>query len=165
MSPSPLSTQEREMPTRQTTFFTGMSRRNEPEFVSVGPVVELIHTHVFNPTGILIADPLELFRIFPGTQILHWEWVTANLPVTNLTVGFMTGEPGDLVTARTVGSQLNGPIAAATGFSSTLAQVAAFPVRGPNDPVVSVGLSTSADISAAANRSITFRIRYTGVNP
>ncbi len=152
------------MPTRQSTFFTGSSRRVEPEVTAVGEVVTAIIAH--NVTAdITTADVLELFRMGPGMKIIGFDFVTENMPAANVSFGFMTGTPGDAVSARTCGTEIMGATAVAGPASATLLTLAKLAARPTNGDYVSIGMTTSASITAAANRWIYIRIQYTMLNP
>jgi hypothetical protein len=147
------------MPTRQSTYFTGMSRRVEPEVFQAGVLTTDIVVHTMTDT-LETTDVLELWRVAPGVKIVGFSYVTENMPAANVTFGFMTGTPGDKVAVRTVGNELINASAIAGPTSTALLVLSNLAPRPVTGDYVSIGMSTSAQITAAANRKIHIRIDY-----
>lgn len=143
------------MATKQTLFYTGNARPVFGNNFRSGSPIAFRHTHTFL-AAVLSTDVLELFTLPAYAQINRFEMISANVGLINVNVGLMTGTPGDAVTARTAGSELISAAAANTTLLSTLLQRTTFGKVG--DSPVSVGLTPAADITAAANKTITFEV-------
>lgn len=146
------------MATKQSKFFTGMARTPIPHPVKAGSPCELIFTHVFSE-AVADTDVLELVTIPPGCRLTHVDFVSANLGAITFDLGLMTGTPGDTTATRTCGAEIFDNQAAGTAAAATLANIAAIAAMGDAAPK-SVGFVPSAAITAAANKTITLRLRY-----
>lgn len=112
-------------------------------------------TFTFSAGFVAASDKLELGEIPSDARILSVDAIPANLN-GNITIGVMSGEVGDPDSARTVGSEI---FNAQAMVSSAIRAV---PVIAPTVNVRrSIGLTASADIAAAANKTITLRVYYT----
>lgn len=144
------------MATYQTTLFTGVARPVFGNNFRAGSPIILRHTHVFTQT-VLAADVLELFTLPAYARVAKFEIISANVgAITATGIGLMTGTPGDTVNARTVGTELIAAGVLNTTLTSTLLQLATLGKIG--DSPVSIGLDPAADITAAANKTITFDV-------
>lgn len=112
-------------------------------------------TFTFSAGFVAASDKLELGEIPPDARPLFVDAIPENLN-GNITIGVMSGEVGDPDSARTVGSEIFN----AQAMASTV--VRAVPVIAATVNVRrSIGLTASADITAAANKKITLRVYYT----
>lgn len=144
------------MPIKQSAYFKGNARTPVPHPDRKGIVMEYLFTHVFTE-AVATTDILELFPIFPYGKIVGFDFATENVGPINLTLGLMSGTPGELNSARTSGAELINAGAAATPAATSLTAISAIPAIG--ETPVSLGLKVSNDISAAANNKLHIRIR------
>lgn len=145
------------MATKQTTIFKGMARRELPSAHKAGEAQEVIITHVFNE-AVNTTDVLELFALPAGCRFLSFEYAAENIGAINANIGFMTGVPGDNVTARTSGTELvSAGSLNTTGAEVTIATLAAIASTSDNR---SIGLVPAANITAASNKKLHLRVRY-----
>lgn len=144
------------MATIQSTFYTGVARPVFGNNFRSGSPIIFRHTHVFT-TAVLAADVLELFTVPAYAQIARFRAITANVgAITATGIGLMTGTPGDTSAVRTVGTELIAAGVLNTTLESTLLQLETLGKIG--DSPVSIGLDPAADITAAANKTITFEV-------
>ena len=148
------------MATKQSNFFSGNAQTpfNTPH--KAGSVVTVIAT-VDLSAGLLAADVLELAPVIPYGRITSFDVtdVGSLLGATNITIGMMSGTPGDTTSVRTVGTELINAQAAGAAIASSLAQIAAIP---RNDGTAkSLGLKVSANVVAGAGKALTIRYSYT----
>ncbi len=143
------------MATKQTLFFTGVGRPVFGNNFRSGSPIVFRHTHTFL-AAVLTTDVLEMFMVPAYAQIKRFEMISANIGAINANVGIMTGTPGDTAAVRTAGAELVSATALNTTILTTLAQRAAFGKIG--DSPVSIGLTPASDITAAANKTITFEV-------
>ena len=148
------------MATKQSRFFSGNAQTpfNTPH--KAGSVVTVIAT-VDLSAGLLAADVLELAPVIPYGRITSFDVtdVGSLLGATNITIGMMSGTPGDTTSVRTVGTELINAQAAGAAIASSLAQIAAIP---RNDGTAkSLGLKVSANVVAGAGKALTIRYSYT----
>lgn len=143
------------MATIQSTFYTGNARPVFGNNFRSGSPIIFRHTHVFT-TAVLAADVLELFTVPAWAQFARFRALTANVGAINAIIGKMTGTPGDAVTARTVTDDLFASAALNTAIESTLLQLATLGKNG--DTPYSIGLDPASDITAAANKTLTFEV-------
>lgn len=141
------------MATIQTRFFTGQGRPVLGNQFRSGSPIMIRHTHTFTTT-VLAADVLELFEVPPYARLFSFRCITANVGAVNAVIGVMTGTPGDVVAVRTVNDALIATAALNTSLTSTLLQLETLGKNG--DSPYSIGLDPAGDITAAANKTITF---------
>jgi len=148
------------MATKQSKFYSGNAQIPFPTPHKAGSVIEVIATLDLS-AGLLAADVLELIPFHPYAKITSFDItdVGSLIGTTNITIGMMSGNPGDTTSVRTVGTELINAQAAGTAVASTLAQIAAIP---RNDGTAkSIGLKVSANVTAGAGKALTIRYRYT----
>lgn len=147
------------MATIQSRFFRGNAQIpfNSPKLA--GSVVTVIAT-IDLSAGLLAADVMELVPFHPNCRITEFDITDVGtlIGTTNITIGVMTGNPGDLTTVRTVGNELIDAQAAGTPRSTTLQQLAALARNG--DATRSLGLRVSANVTAGAGKALTIRYSY-----
>lgn len=143
------------MATIQTKLFTGVARPVFGNNFRSGSPIIFRHTHVFT-TAVLAADVLELFTVPAYAQFARFRAITANVGAIAGVIGKMTGTPGDAVTARTVTDDLFASANLNGAIESTLLQLETLGKNG--DAPYSIGLDPAADITAAANKTITFEV-------
>lgn len=148
------------MATKQSRFFSGNAQTpfNTPH--KAGSVVTVIAT-VDLSAGLLAADVLELAPVIPYGRITSFDVtdVGSLIGTTNITIGMMSGTPGDTTSVRTVGTELINAQAAGAAIASSLSQIAAIP---RNDGTAkSLGLRVSANVTAGAGKALTIRYSYT----
>jgi hypothetical protein len=144
------------MPIKQSAYFKGNARTPVPVPHRKGEVIEYLFTHTFTE-AVAAADILDLFPVFPYGRIVGFDFAAENIGAINLSIGLMSGNPGSLDSARTVGTQLINAAVSTTPLASTLTQLAALAANG--ETPVSIGLVPSAEITAAANKKLHLRIR------
>ena len=147
------------MATVQSRFYRGNAQVpfNTPH--KAGSVVTAIAT-IDLSAGLLAADVMELVPHHPYCRITQFEItdVGSLIGTTNITVGLMSGTPGDTTSVRTVGSELINALAAGADRVSTLSQLAALP---RNDGTArSLGLKVSANVTAGAGKALHIRYSY-----
>lgn len=125
-----------------------------------GETATVLITHTVRE-DIGTGDILELAALPADMKLLDAVLSTENAGTTNLTVGFMTGKPNDADPTRTSGSEIFSAVAAGTEHRATLIALAALPRSDGNR---SIGLRTSAAITAAANKKIHLLLTY-GAQP
>jgi len=146
------------MSTKQSTAFKGNARTPIPTPHKAGDAQTYLFTHVFNE-AVLTTDVLELFPVFPNGKIVQFDYATENIGAINLNIGFLTGTPGDVVSARTCGSEFFAATAANTPSEAALLTLAAV---AESADVKSIGLVPAANITAAANKKIHIRLTIKG---
>ena len=147
------------MATKQSAFFSGNAQIpfNTPH--KAGSVVTVI-AKVDLSAGLLATDVMELAPVIPYGVITGFDIAdSGNLGATNITIGLMSGTPGDTTAVRTVADELIAAAPAGTAIASTLAKVAAIPRN--NGDAKSLGLKVSANITAGAGKHLTIRYSYT----
>lgn len=125
-----------------------------------GDAHTLLITHTVTE-NIGTSDILEIAAIPADMKLLDVVLSTENAGTTNLTVGIMSGKPNDPDAARTSGSEIFNAVAAGTEQRATLIALAGI-ARDPGNR--SIGLKTSAEITAGATKKIHLRITY-GAQP
>ena len=148
------------MATKQSKFYSGNAQTPFPSPHKAGSVITVIATLDLS-AGLLAADVVELIPFHPYAKITAFDLTDVGTLVgtTNISVGMMSGNPGDTTAVRTVGTELINAQAAGAAAESTLAQIAAIP---RNDGTAkSIGLKVSANITAGAGKAITIRYSYT----
>lgn len=147
------------MATKQSKFYRGNARIpfNSPH--KAGSVVTVIAT-VDLSAGLLAADVMELVPFHPYCRITAFDIsdVGSLIGTTNITIGLMSGTPGDTTSVRTVGSELINAQAAGTAVASTLAQLAALPAN--DGDAKALGLKVSANVTAGAGKALHIRYSY-----
>lgn len=124
-------------------------------------VVCLEFDFTFSTTFVAAADKLELGVIPQFSEIVDWTFIPQNLN-GNITVGLMSGTFGDPDNARTTGSEF---ISATAMASAMIRGAAAAPFLLPKSNVLRpIGLTASADITGAANKSIKMLLMVRGAN-
>ena len=102
------------MAIRQTAYSKGNARTEMPQPQVKGEVKEVILSYVF--TEVLeTTDILELFPVPSFGEILGVDFVSENLPVGNVTIGFMSGDFASTDAARTSGSELFNAVSSVSG--------------------------------------------------
>lgn len=148
------------MPTVQSAFYRGNAQTpfNTPH--KAGSVITVIAT-VDLSAGLLAADVMELIPFHPGARITQFEVtdVGSLIGTTNITIGMMSGTPGDISSVRTVGTELINGLAAGADRATTLAQLAAIPRNGGD--ARSIGLRVSSNVTAGAGKALHIRYSYT----
>jgi hypothetical protein len=124
-------------------------------------VANAVHVGVFKATltdGLLAADTLEIGAL-PGTcQIVRATLASANIAATaTFDVGFMSGEPGDSESTRTVGAELFND--AAKNAVATLGPTAAAEI-GTDKGHRGIGVKISANETGGATKTITLVVEY-----
>ncbi len=147
------------MATVLSSLYLGANRIDIRRPTFSGMKMEMILTHTFL-AQVATTDILDLFPIPAYAQLTEFEIINANLGALNLAIGLMTGTPGDTIAARTSGTQLFAAQAAGAQAAVTLANIAALAKIG--DLPVSIGVVPSVNITAAANKTLTYRIGYVG---
>lgn len=145
------------MSTKQSAYFKGFTRKQVNDSGRAGVCNSYLHTHSF-AEAVATTDVLELFPLPPGAQIVGFSISPVNLAGVSLTVGIMTGTPGDVETARTCGTELLNASAAATPASATLAALAAVT---PSANARAIGFVPGANIAADATKKITIKVDFT----
>lgn len=147
------------MATKQSKFYRGNARLpfNSPH--KAGSVVTAL-VSVDLSAGLLAADVLELMPFHPSCRITAFDIsdVGSLLGATNITIGVMTGTPGDTTAVRAVGNELINAAPAGTPIASTLAQLAALPAN--DGDAKSLGLRVSANVAAGAGKALHIRYSY-----
>ena len=144
------------MAIRQTAYSKGNARTEMPQPQVKGEVKEVILSYVF--TEVLeIADILELFPLPSFGEILGVDFISENLPVGNVTIGFMSGDFASTDAARTSGAELFNAVSSVSG---SLPLLTAALLQAPTEKPIAIGLKSSVQITAAANRKIHIRFRY-----
>jgi len=148
------------MATKQSKFYAGNAQIpfNTPH--KAGSVITVVGTLDLS-AGLLAADVLELIPFHPYAKIVDFDIsdVGSLIGTTNITIGMMSGTPGDTAAVRTVGSELINAQAAGTAVASTLAEIAAIPRN--DGSAKSIGLKVSANVTAGAGKALHFRYSYT----
>lgn len=125
-----------------------------------GETATLIITHTVTE-DIGTGDILEIAALPADMKLLDAVLSTENAGATNLTVGFMSGKPNDADAARTSGAEIFNAVAAGTEARASLIALAGI-ARDPGNR--SIGLKTSAAITAGATKKIYLRLTY-GAQP
>lgn len=146
------------MATKQSTYFKGNARKELPQPMQAGVACEVIVSHTFTE-DVASTDVLELIPFIPFGRILSAEMITENVGAINLGVGLMTGVPGDTTAVRTCGTQIFAAQAANAVGATTLLAMAGLAKNG--DTGVSIGMVPASAITAAANKKLHLRVRYT----
>ncbi|GGE24261.1 hypothetical protein SAMN05421774_10865 [Gemmobacter megaterium] len=144
------------MATKQSTYFKGNARTPIPVPNKAGVVCEVIITHTFTE-AVADTDVLELAPLAAGNRILAVDVATENLGAITLDVGFMSGTPGDVESARSCGAELFNDQAAGTPAAKPLIGIVGLAVAGEHR---SIGVVPSAAITPAANKKLHLRLRY-----
>lgn len=120
-----------------------------------------VHVGIFKATltdGLQTADVLEIGALPGGCQIVRATLATANIAATaTFDVGFMSGEPGDLENARTVGAELFNDAAKNTVVA--LGPTAAAEI-GVEKPHRGIGVKISANETGGATKTVTLVVEY-----
>lgn len=142
------------MAVKQSQFFKGNARTPIGHATRANEVTEHLFTHTFTE-AVTTADILELFPLLPNGRIVAFEVAGSGLSTTTFKVGFMSGNPGELDDARTLGSELASTLANASGVVglATLAPLAGSGVAR------SIGIQPSANIAASGSTVLHVRIR------
>lgn len=147
------------MSTVQSKFYRGNAQIpfNTPH--KAGSVVTVIAS-IDLSAGLLAADVMELVPFHPNCRITEFDItdVGTEIGTTNITIGVMSGAPGDTTSARTVGTELINALAAGAARTTTLAQIAALS-RNTGD-AKALGLKVSANVTAGAGKALTIRYSY-----
>lgn len=148
------------MATKQSSFYRGNARTTFNTPHKAGSVVTVVAS-IDLSAGLLAADVMEILPVIPYGRITSFDIsdVGSLIGATNITIGFMSGTPGDTASVRTVGTELINAQAAGTPAASTLAQIAAIP-RNDGTPK-SLGLKVSANVAAGAGKALHIRYSYT----
>jgi hypothetical protein len=143
----------------QTALFTGMGRPGwPPTRFRVGSPIKFVHTHTFAAT-VESTDILELFEWPAHARFGLFTAITANVGAINVEIGPMTGTLGDTAGSRAlVANRLITATAANTTMVSTLLQRVTVGKNG--DMPLGVGLQPASNITAAANKTITFEVEF-----
>jgi len=137
-----------------------MARRREtpPTAYVSGARMVAISSFTFTAAFTAAADKLELGMLPAGARVVGASLIGENMGAVNAVAGLMSGEPGDPNDARTVGSQL---------FAATSVQTAAVSATtlacltiAPSNVHRAIGVTLSANITAAANKKLTLVLEY-----
>lgn len=147
------------MATKQSNFYAGNAQVPFNTSHKAGSVVTVMGS-IDLSAGLLLTDVMEILPVLPYGRITAFDIAdTGNLGTTNLTIGMMSGNPGDTTAVRTVGTEILASAAAGTAVAATLASLIAIP---RNDGTAkSIGLKVSASIAAGAGKKLHFRYSYT----
>lgn len=148
------------MATKQSKFYAGNAQTPFPSPHQAGSVITVIAS-VDLSAGLLAADVLELFPFHPYAKITNFDIsdIGSLIGATNITIGLMSGTPGNTTEVRTVGTELINAQAAGTAVASTLAQIAA--LHRNDGSAKSLGLKVSANVVAGAGKVLNIRYSYT----
>jgi hypothetical protein len=133
---------------------TAKGKAFQPTAYAAGVRTSAIFEYVFNPTGYVAAnDKIEMGLLPAGARVVGCQVIGENLGATTANVGLMSGTPGSLDNARTVGTELF----SAQSVNNTEAAATALKCKGiaPADTHRSIGATIAADVSAAANKKLT----------
>lgn len=125
-----------------------------------GETAVLLITHTVTE-DIGTGDILEIAALPADMKLLDAVLDSENVGTTNLTVGFMSGNPNDADPARTSGAEIFSAVAAGTEARAPIKTLAGI-ARNPGNR--SIGLKTSAAITAGATKKIHLRLTY-GAQP
>ena len=103
------------------------------------------------------GDILEIAGLPADAKVLSLDLDSENVGTTNLTVGFMSGRPGESDPARTCGAEFLNAVPAGTAATVPIRTLANIARDGGNR---SIGLRTSAAITAGATKKIHLRLAY-----
>lgn len=104
------------------------------------------------------SDKYEIGLLPAGCKIVDYLIIPTSMN-GNATIGFMSGEPGAVDAARTVGAEF----ASALTLASTMIRATAFAagLATPNVAHRGIGFTNSADVVAGAGKGFTLRVWYT----
>lgn len=137
----------------------GKRLASAPIVTEAGQVKSADFTFNFASGIVAASDKLEIGEIPAGAQLLDAILLPANLN-GNITVGLMSGEVGTVDAGRTVGSELFSAQAVAS-TPVRMAAAAGFAIPIDKDNRRAIGCTFSADITGAANKTLTLRVFYT----
>jgi hypothetical protein len=138
------------MATIQTTWATGQDTPPRPQTAGAAHVARYVYDFTGKPT-LVNADILEMGPIPPFARISEVTLIPeGSFAGVTCSIGVMTGEAGDAVTARTVGAEF---FAASTGLTAMArSTVVAGHVLEPSTSARGIGIDFSADVVAGAKK-------------
>lgn len=145
------------MSTKQSAFFKGLARTPMPSPFKVGDGHTVLASHVFLE-DVLTTDVLELIPLPPGCRVTDIDFVTENVGLINLNIGFLTGVSADLVAVRTCGAEFFSAAPASTAARATL--LALINAGIASGEIRSIGLVPAADITLGSTKKIHMRLQY-----
>jgi len=141
---------------RGSAYFKGNTRLQPPKAQVAGGLAVVFFTHVFDKEIVDTVDVLELFPVPAGARVASITYTSTNLPAGNMTLGWMSGTPGDPSNARTSGSEFVNAVAHATTDINVALSLLA--LQGRQTEPRSIGWKTSVS-TGAVNTNKTFTIR------
>lgn len=134
-------------------------RETAPGAFQAGIVTKAIFSYTFSTAYATATDKIEIGLIPANTQVLGLQVFGDNMGAVTADVGIMSGTPGAVDNARTVGTEFlndqsvaDGTIGAAT-IEACLAVARSDSHRG-------LGVTISGNITAASNKKVTVVLEY-----
>jgi hypothetical protein len=141
----------------QTALAAG--RESSHNAYASGVVINSTARHTFTAAFTAASDKIELGLLPAGARPTRVQVLGEGVGAINVTVGFMSGEPGVVDDARTVGSQFIN--AASVNDTVASAALSALLAITPAETHRAIGATLSGNVGANASRRLTLVMDYT----
>ncbi|MGP9790693.1 hypothetical protein [Roseinatronobacter sp. NSM] len=141
-------------------FQSAMAARREtpPSGYVHGARMVAISSYTFTQDFTAATDKLELGLLPADTRAVRATLIGQNTGATNATMGLMSGEPGDMNDARTVGNEFFA--AQAVNNAEVAGTVLACLNIAPSDKHRGIGVTLSANVTAGTTKKLTLVLEY-----